>query len=470
MSDMRSLRKKIDLLDKRIVRLLNKRAKYADEIGRVKEKLGLEVYSPEREKQVIENVSKENPGPLTDDAVGRVYERIIDESRRLERESAEERRISLTNDGRSGPSKIVHVARWFKKLLTSNRLNTMSIMPLPGREKFSLKGAGHLTLLIAGAIAALILISCIVFFVPYHYARGKGTIITIERGISADKVYSELFRSDVISNKFMFKVVSRIFSLEHKIKAGKYLFAGNFSDYDVMKIIASGKSNLLVTVTIPEGFTVRRIASIFHRELGIDSTEFADLAFEDSSSEALGIPSRNLEGYLFPQTYDFYYDTDPREILERMVDEFDNFFNDSLRERAAQMGLSISEVIKMASIVEDEARIDSERAIIASVYYNRLKKRMPLESDPTIQYAIGERTRVYYKDLKIDSPFNTYERYGLPPTPICSPGAKSIIAALYPAQTNYLYFVANGHGGHRFSDTYDEHLRAVRAYKRNRMR
>ena len=121
--------------------------------------------------------------------------------------------------------------------------------------------------------------------------------------------------------------------------------------------------------------------------------------------------------------------------------------------------------MRIASIVEDEAKVDSERAIIASVYYNRLKKNIPLEADPTIQYALGERTRVYYKDLRIKSPYNTYEKIGLPPTPICNPGAKSIIAALYPANTNYLYFVATGNGGHRFSDTYAQHLRAVRAYR-----
>jgi len=322
---------------------------------------------------------------------------------------------------------------------------------------------------VSAIAAAFILIWGIVFFVPYHYARGRGIIITIDRGMSAEKVYSRLSQEGAITSKFNFKVVAKIFAVERKIKAGKYLFAGNFSDYDVMKIIASGKSNLLVTVTIPEGLTIRQIASIYHRELGTDSTEFAAMAFNDSSAHVLGIPSINLEGYLFPQTYDFYYDADPREILKRMVDEFDNFFNNSLRERAAQMGLSISDIMKMASIIEGEARVDSERAIIASVYYNRLKKRIPLEADPTIQYAMGERMRVFYKNLKINSPFNTYERRGLPPTPICNPGAKSIIAALYPAQTNYLYFVANGHGGHRFSDTYDQHLRAVRAYKRSRL-
>ncbi len=321
---------------------------------------------------------------------------------------------------------------------------------------------------IAAFIGGLVILACLLFFMPYHQAPGKGIVITIERGMSADKVYSRLGQQDVITNKFAFKMIAKLFSVEHRIKAGKYLFAGFFSDYEVMKIIASGKSNLLVTVTIPEGLTIRQIASIYHRELGTDSAEFAELAFADSSAQALGVPSKNLEGFLFPQTYDFYYDTEPTEILKRMVDEFDYFFNDTLRQRAARMGLSISDVMKMASIVEDEARVDSERATVASVYYNRLRKRIPLESDPTVQYAMGERTRVYYKDLKIDSPFNTYTRLGLPPTPICNPGAKSIVAALYPASTNYLYFVANGRGGHRFSDTYDQHLRAVRAYKRIR--
>ncbi len=446
MSEMNSLRKKIDRLDRLIVKLLNKRARYADEIGKVKEKLGLEVYSPEREKQVIENVSNENPGPLTDEAVKRVYERIIDESRRLERESAEERRTSLQ----------------------ANRLKNFFRLDIFRMINFNLPDRKTFLLFVPAMVVAVILTWAIIFIAPYHYARGKGTVISIERGMSAEKVYARLIDSDVISNKFMFKVAAKMFSVEHKIKAGKYLFAGHFSDYDVMKIMASGKSNLLVTVTIPEGLTIRQIASIYHRELGTDSTEFADLALSDLSSEVLGVPSKNLEGYLFPQSYDFYYDTEPNEILKRMVDEFDIFFNDSLRARVSQMGANISEIMKMASIIEDEAKVDSERAIIASVYYNRLDKYIPLESDPTIQYAMGERKRIYYKDLQIVSPYNTYKKLGLPPTPICNPGAKSIMAALYPAKTNYLYFVANGHGGHRFSDTYSQHLRAVRAYQRTR--
>jgi len=270
----------------------------------------------------------------------------------------------------------------------------------------------------------------------------------------------------LVGDKFLFRVLLKVFSVDRKIKAGKYLFTGHYSDLNVMTLLASGKSNLLLKVTIPEGLTARQIAEIYHDELGVDTSIFDSVALGDSLSSAEDIPSSNLEGYLFPESYDFYFGTDAREIITRMVDEYKGFFNDSLRTRAAELGYSVHQVMIVASIVEGEAKVDSERPLIASVYYNRLKKYMPLEADPTIEYAIGEHKRIYYKDLHIKSPYNTYERIGLPPTPICNPGRKAILAALYPADTKYLYFVANGRGGHRFSATYAEHLRAVRAYRR----
>lgn len=448
MTRMKSLRIRIDFLDKLIVRLLNRRAKYADEIGKIKEKLGLEIYSPEREKQVFENVSRANPGPLTDEAVRRVYERIIDESRRLERESAEERRTSIQS-GR------------FHKFMLRNPFHT---------DNQSRREKQRFVLIIAGAIAAVLLVWLIAFFTPYRDARGKGVVLTIPRGASADQVYSALAKDRIVSNIVMFRFFSKLLSIDREIKAGKYLFVGHYSDYDVLHLISSGKSNLLVRVTIPEGMTIRQIAAICHRDLGVDSATFASEALGDSMATVLGIPSTNLEGYLFPQTYDFYYGTKPGEIMERMTDEFKMFFTDSLKERASQLGYTVDQIMIVASIVEAEAQIDSERAIIASVYYNRLRIRMPLEADPTIEYALGRHTKIYYKDLHIKSPFNTYEHYGLPPTPICSPGAKSIMAALYPDTTEYLYFVSNGRGGHTFSVTFRGHKRAIRAYRRAMMR
>ncbi len=448
MTRMKSLRLRIDLLDKLIVRLLNRRAKYADEIGKIKEKLGLEIYSPEREKQVFENVSRANPGPLTDEAVRRVYERIIDESRRLERESAEERRTSIQ------PGRI-------------NRI--LSHIPFRKGGK-SLNEKRRAALIVVGALVAMFCIWIIAFFTPYHNARGNGVVLTIPRGESADQVYSTIAKDRIVSNIALFKMFSRLFAIEREIKAGKYLFTGHYSDYDVLHLISSGRSNLLVHVTIPEGLTVRQIAEICHGDLGVDSAAFVREALGDSMAEALDIPSTNLEGYLFPQTYDFYYGTGAGEIMRRMTEQYKMFFTDSLKQRARELGYSVDQIMIVASIVEAEAQIDSERAIIASVYYNRLKDHMPLEADPTIEYALGKHTRIYYKDLHINSPFNTYEHYGLPPTPICSPGAKSIMAALYPDTTRYLYFVSNGMGGHTFSVTFAGHKRAIRAYRRAMMR
>jgi peptidoglycan lytic transglycosylase G len=448
MKEMESLRKKIDRLDKLIVRLLNKRAKFADEIGKIKDKLGLDVYSPEREKQVYENVSRENPGPLTDEAVKRVYERIIDESRRLERESAEERRTSIQ------PSRFRRLLSWDLRAL-----------------KDSSQGKGQrLVPMVVITLTVLIVVWIAAFVIPYHDAKGKGILLTIQRGMTADQVYGRLADEQIISNTVLFRIIGRITSIQRSIKAGKYLFVGHYSDYYVLRLIASGKSNLLVHVTIPEGTTVRQMAGIYRRELGVDSSMFASMALSDSMAKELDIPSKSLEGYLFPETYDFYYGTEPEEIMKRMTEEFKLFFNDTLRARAGESGYSINQIMTVASIVEAEARVDSERPIIASVYFNRLKKYMPLESDPTIEYALGEHKRIYYKDLHIKSPYNTYQRLGLPPTPICNPGLKSIMAALYPEATRYLYFVANGRGGHRFSITFREHLRAVKAYRRAMMR
>jgi UPF0755 protein len=179
--------------------------------------------------------------------------------------------------------------------------------------------------------------------------------------------------------------------------------------------------------------------------------------------------AQTLEGFLLPDTYNFYWQSDEKEIVEKMLAEFRGFFVDSLQIRTKQMRMSIRQMLTVASIIEGETSIDNERPIIAGLYYNRLRRGMRLEADPTIQYLIvdGPR-RLRYSDLKIQSPYNTYENAGLPPGPINNPGRQSILAALYPAHHQYLYFVATGNGGHRFASSYEEHLRNVREYRRTR--
>lgn len=174
-----------------------------------------------------------------------------------------------------------------------------------------------------------------------------------------------------------------------------------------------------------------------------------------------------MEGYLFPDIYEIYERSSPAEIIGIFYNGFKNFWTDSLSQKADSMGYTVHEILTIASIVEGETNNKSEMPVIASVYLNRLKRGMKLEADPTIQYLQPNGwKRLLYKDLKINSPYNTYLYKGLPPGPINNPGREAILGVLYPANTNYLFFVANGEGGHNFSRTYSQHLRNVNKYRR----
>jgi UPF0755 protein len=201
----------------------------------------------------------------------------------------------------------------------------------------------------------------------------------------------------------------------------------------------------------------------------VDSALIASLCVDRKFLSSLGIEAHSLEGYLLPDTYLFSWQTDETEILRTFVNAFRNFYVDSLKARQAQLGLTVHEVLTLASIVEGETSLDGERATIAGVYWNRLRRRMPLQADPTIQYLLPDGPRrLRYDDLKINSPYNTYRKVGLPPGPINNPGRQSILAVLYPQTHQYFYFVADGTGGHRFSRHYSEHLRAVKHWRKIR--
>jgi len=207
----------------------------------------------------------------------------------------------------------------------------------------------------------------------------------------------------------------------------------------------------------------------FSKELGLDEERLFAICTDTEYVRHKGLDGKSLEGYLLPDTYTFYWQTDEREVVDRMVDQFLDFYTDSLQERQKELQMSRREILTLASIVEAESGLDDERQVIAGVYWNRLRRRMKLEADPTIQYALGSSPRrLTYRDLQTISPYNTYRRYGLPPGPINNPGRKSILAALYPGQHQYLYFVATGAGGHRFSRSFAEHQRAIRLYHQTR--
>jgi len=294
--------------------------------------------------------------------------------------------------------------------------------------------------------------------------RGSGQIrvtnVVIERGATLSTIVNQLYDKKLIRNKKNFFWTVNLLGLAHKMKAGKYVVVQTMSNYAFARLFSSVGSAVQERVTIIEGLTSKQIVSHLTQVLDIDSTKFIDLVFDSSFAARHGIPSNNLEGFLFPETYYFTYGVLEVEILETLLNEFKKNVSDSLLLDIENLGMLLHEIITLASIIEGEAVIDEERSLISAVYHNRLKKGWRLQADPTIQYIIPDGPRrLLNDDLKIDSPYNTYLHKGLPPGPINNPGIKSIISAVYPAAESYLFFVATGDGKHTFSRTQEEHNR-----------
>jgi UPF0755 protein len=322
------------------------------------------------------------------------------------------------------------------------------------------------------AVAVLVIVLCImvyqIFFAPHTFYGQDEIIITIPYGIPFHTIVDSLRSAGIIDRSSSLLIAGCILGWTETIQTGRYIFRSGVSTLEILTDLHEGKSRLIINVTIPEGSRVTAVAEIFHRTLGINRERFLQACNDTEFIHSLGIFAPTLEGYLFPETYRFYWETDEREVIGRLVDEFKQFYDDTLQQRTAEMHKSMNEILTMASIVEWEAILDSERPTVAGVYYNRLRRRMRLEADPTVRYLLGSDQRILYSDLKVDSRYNTYRYYGLPPGPINNPGSKSILASLYPAQHNFFYFVADGTRGHIFSKSYSEHQRAVQRYRRLR--
>jgi len=316
----------------------------------------------------------------------------------------------------------------------------------------------------------LILISLVyyVFWMPNYNNAPKGKVVTISHGATFRAVVDSLANSGMIRSRWAFQLAGRVLGYTKSIKIGKYLFVSGQSNLDILKDISIGKSRLIIPVVLPEGWRIDKIARRYEHDLGVNAEKIVSLCQDEKFIKTNGIIAKSLEGYLLPDTYSFYWQTDEQEILERMLDGFKKFYNDSLNERQKYLQMTQLEVLTLASIVEAESNLSEERPIIAGVYLNRLKKRMRLEADPTVQYALGEGRRLNYRDLDINSPYNTYRHIGLPPGPINNPGISSILAVLYPQQHEYLFFVATGVGGHHFAKSYDDHQKNIRKYYRVR--
>ena len=284
--------------------------------------------------------------------------------------------------------------------------------------------------------------------------------IIIPRGANLYDIAQILEESGVIDNAQFFVYAAKYLQYEKHLKAGQYLLPLHTSNQQVLDILRSSKPQN-IRVTIPEGRDLRFIISAFTAKLPLDRDKFLAAVRDTALCREMGIPDTSLFGYMMPNTYFFDPGIDEREIVRTMVREFKVFFDDELLRRADLLRMTVRQVVTLASIVEGETADDDERFIVSAVYHNRLKHSMYLQADPTVQYILSDGPRrLYNKDLEIDSPYNTYRYRGLPPGPINNPGKQSILAALYPAKTDYLYMVANGKGQHIFSTSLEEHLRA----------
>lgn len=293
-------------------------------------------------------------------------------------------------------------------------------------------------------------------------AAGTPVEVRIPAGSSVRAIAARLDSAGLIDHPRLFSLYVRLKDADGALKAGHYRLAAGSSYGTLLAVLRSGA---VVTnpLTIPEGLTSREIAARIATFTGQPPDSVRALLTDSVWIASLHLPGPTIEGYLFPETYRFAEGIGAREIATTMIDRYRAFWTDQARARAAALGMTEREVVTLASIVEEEAQVDEERPVIAGVYLNRLEIGMPLQADPTVQYALGEpRERLLYADIDAvaDHPYNTYTHAGLPPGPIASPGAASLRATLEPADHAYLFFVARADGSHEFTRTLREHNNA----------
>ncbi len=299
-------------------------------------------------------------------------------------------------------------------------------------------------------------------------------IVHIESGQGAPGIGALLEEKRLVRHAWAFAAQAYLSGSYRRLQAGYYELSDDMSTSEIVAALAQGRSALR-RVTFPEGISKDEMAFLVEEQQVCDRPAFLGAATPEAVAAVLGVPlpekAGDAEGFLFPETYLLGMGEDPSRVVNLMLAQFKARFYDPYwlpATRARPWG-NLYQVVTLASLVEKEARHDSERALIAGVLVGRLRKHMLLQCDATVQYALGERkTRLTYEDLKIDSPYNTYKYPGLPPGPICNPGLPSLQAALHPAATDYLFYVAKPDGTHAFTRTYEEHLAAIRAIRGGR--
>ena len=327
--------------------------------------------------------------------------------------------------------------------------------------------------LVLAVTAFLCAVACLVLLVAAPILRGDQAgappvRVDVAPGTPLSEISRTLHAAGVEEHRIVFERYAVLAGFDRQIRAGEYDFVAGEPYKRILERLRRGDI-VYVRVTIPEGYANLEIAALLARKLKFTATEFMDLTVNEELMVQYNIDTPSLEGYLFPDTYYFSSKTPPRQVIEKLLQRFFVAWTPKHEEMARARGMTRGQVLTLASIVEGEALLNAEMRHISAVYHNRLKRNMRLQADPTVLYALGVRRRVFYKDLEVQSPYNTYQYTGLPPGPINNPGLVAIEAAMDPAQgSEDLYFVAarDGSGRHVFSRTLRDHINAKNAAAR----
>jgi len=303
-------------------------------------------------------------------------------------------------------------------------------------------------------------------FTPSRALRQGALIVFVPPHQGILGIANRLGEAEVVRSRVAFLAAAAARGVPRSLKAGEYEVPQNATTWDVVTLLESGHVRQRA-ILHPEGATVAELGRVFESEQLASADAVSRVAVDKKFLTTYAIEAPSAEGYLFPDTYQFVRGMTPEEMLGRMVQRMRSKLTPELRAKARERGLSVHELLTLASIIEREAVVKDEQRLISAVFWNRLRIGMPLQADPTVQYAVAKERRALSRgDLLVDHPYNTYVRPGLPPGPIASPGLGAIEATLDPAPVKYLYFVAQDDRRHHFSVSIDEHNQAVARYRR----
>jgi UPF0755 protein len=294
--------------------------------------------------------------------------------------------------------------------------------------------------------------------------QGPTVQVRIPEGASLSSATDTLVARGLLESPTFFRLYARFFGKADEIKAGVYEIPAGLSVPRLVKILTSGRAALRRLV-VPEGMMVVEIAATASQQIGIRAGEFTTATRDPANLARMNASGSSVEGYLYPSTYLVRYGATGAEIVRQMLDEFESHWHPEWNKRLDSLRLTRHQLVTLASIIEGEVRYGPDRPFVSSVYHNRLRRRMRLQADPTVIYALQRRRRLFEKDYLYRSPYNTYLIDGLPPGPIGQPSEESLRAALYPATTDFIFFVAQSDGKHVFSRTLREHLAAIQVVR-----